>query len=79
MESIIIAEQLRKCVEAERRDAVTAARKVGENGLSNNKTALESVDCWKGRAEVILEFVQGMKNLTETKTLLPALFKILKM
>lgn len=72
----MISEEIKKCLGPARLAATTSRPK----GTNQNKDddANENSD-WKGRAEVILEFLQGMKKLTAIKKLLPPLFRILKM
>lgn len=69
----MISEELKKCVDAERRVSAAVAKK------SRGGDGMEEISSWSGRAEVILEFVQGMKQLTNSKELLGPLFRILKM
>jgi len=63
---------------AERRiSAAFAASKLKE--LKDPFSKGDGVTDWKGRTEVVLEFVQGMKRLTMKKILLAPLFRILKL
>ncbi|ODM95754.1 HEAT repeat-containing protein 1, partial [Orchesella cincta] len=77
VESSLISEEIKKCMSAERRNVSAFAASRKEQKEHSGKG--EDVSDWKGRTEVVLEFVQGMKKLTEKKLLLAPLFRVLKL
>ncbi|CAL8131520.1 unnamed protein product [Orchesella dallaii] len=78
LESSLISDEIKKCMSAERRNAANLAiskqKKLQEQSSKGN----DETD-WKGRTEVVLEFLQGMKKLTDKKLLLAPLFRVLKL
>lgn len=74
MDASVVATELTKCLELEKKYAVPAVSKAS----NISKPAIEPQNDWVVRSEVVLEFIQGRQQLKNKTKLIQPLFKILK-
>jgi len=82
LDATIVSHELVRCIGMERRSTLgantpIAKRKKSVSSSDLNKT-INDAD-WLARTEIVLEFIQGKKNISSKTKLIAPLFKILKM